>query len=173
MGENYSHIAGNVRRLRNRLAECAIQAGRQPNGVALVAVAKNRTAEEVHELIKAGVNQIGENRVKEAVDKHGLSGRDFILRMVGHLQTNKAVKARRFFDTIDSVDSIRLAERLNVSATGRQPLPILLQVNISDEQSKWGFAPKEVHQTLEKIAEMNNLEVKGLMTIGPLTDFFM
>lgn len=170
MGENHGQIAGNVRRLRDRLAECAVQAGRQPNDIALVAVAKNRTAGEVSELIKAGVDQIGENRVKEAMDKHGRTERGFTLRMVGHLQNNKAVKACRFFDTIDSVDSVRLAERLNGSVTGRQPFPILLQVNISGEQSKWGFAPKEVNQALEKIGEMDNLEVEGLMTIGPLTN---
>ncbi len=162
-----------VNAVRERIALAAQKAGRKPHEVRLVAVSKGRSVEEMIEVVRAGVDAIGENRVQEAAQKRALWPASMAVpwHMVGHLQRNKASKALDLFDIIQSVDSIPLAYVLSRLAARRgKTLPILLEVNASREGSKYGFPPEEAVNAAEAVAELSNLSLLGLMTIGPLTD---
>jgi pyridoxal phosphate enzyme (YggS family) len=162
-----------VNAVRERIALAAQKAGRKPHEVRLVAVSKGRSVEEMIEVVRAGVDAIGENRVQEAAQKRALWPASIAVpwHMVGHLQRNKASKALDLFDIIQSVDSIPLAYVLSRLAARRgKTLPILLEVNASREGSKYGFPLEEAVNAAEAVAELSNLSLLGLMTIGPLTD---
>jgi len=162
-----SVIADNIRRLLDEINETAEACGRDPGEITLVAVTKTRTAGEIDLALGAGIEHIGENRVREAESKiSGVHGRA-VWHMVGHLQSNKAGKAVAVFDWIDSVDSEKLADVLSKRAaqTGKT-LEVLVQVNISGEASKSGVEPEEVQRLVSYVNEKSGLEVRGLMTIG-------
>ena len=164
-------IAENLRAVRERIAAAAERAGRDPESITLVAVSKRFPAEIVNEAIRAGVEAIGENRVQEAEAKFPevLEGPE--RHLVGHLQRNKAGKAVALFDRIQSIDSLRLAEVVSrrAEAAGRRA-PVLLEVNISGEESKAGTAPENLRGLAERCAPLPGLLLEGLMTIGPLTE---
>jgi len=132
-----------------------------------VAVSKSFPAQAIEEAVAAGIAHIGENRVQEAVAKiPSLRHLPVTWHMVGHLQTNKAKTALELFDIIQSMDSLRLAEVL--SRRAERPIPVLLEVNVAGEASKFGLSPQEVLQTAEAVARLPHLDVRGLMTIAPL-----
>ena len=134
-------------------------------------VSKGFSAEAVAEACAAGLRDVGENRVQEAAGKiEPLAALGVRPRwhLIGHLQTNKAKIATSLFAILHSVDSVRLAEAL--SRRAREPLPILLEVNVAQEARKFGFPPTEVASALSVIADLPNLDVRGLMTVAPLTD---
>lgn len=169
-------IADNVRRLENRIAAACAEYGRQRDEITLVAVSKNVAIDLMVMAYDEGIRNFGENRVQEATSKISemnlrCGGEKPIWHMIGHLQKNKVRKAVQLFDTIDSVDSISLAEAIDKEAlaAGRR-VPILLEVNSSGEDSKYGFDPAELIAAARTIMSMENLELKGLMTVGPLTD---
>ena len=161
-------IADNLRRVRERVAAACERAGRSPDEVTIVGVGKTFPPEAIAEACRAGLADIGENRVQEAlrkiplVEAHGLHPR---WHLVGHLQTNKAKTAVSLFAIIHSVDSLHLAEALSKRAD--QPVPVLLEVNVAGEASKFGFAPEEVAQAYRRIAALPNLDLQGLMTVAP------
>ena len=160
-------IAENLARVRERLALACQRAGRHPEEVTLVVVAKGVGPEKILEAYSLGIRHFGENRVQEAQGKiSGLKRLDITWRMVGHLQTNKAKLALELFHAIDSVDSLPLARALSRKAPA--PLPILLEVNVSGEATKFGFLTEALPPALEEIARLPNLEVRGLMTVAPL-----
>lgn len=131
-----------------------------------VSVARLRTAAQ------AGFESLGENRVQEAEDKVAALP-DVEWHLVGHLQGNKAARARAIFDVIESVDSVELAVRLErATPPGREEarLPVYLQVNVDADPAKAGFAPSELEAALEQMAELTSLELRGLMTVGRLVD---
>ena len=138
----------------------------------IVAVTKGFPAEIVRAAIDSGLTEIGENRVQEGCVKIELIGREAATwHLVGHLQTNKAKHAVRFFDIIDSVDSIRVAEAVHHRAVIEDvKLPVLVQVNTSGEESKFGVEGAELKPLLEGISRFDRIEVKGLMTIAPFDD---
>jgi hypothetical protein len=164
-------IESNIRELEKRLARAAERSGRSPDEITLVAVTKTVPPQLIQEAFQVGIRHFGENRLQEAKEKIPQLG-DLqphpTWHLVGHLQTNKVKAAVEIFDLIESVDSVRLAELLNSRIQGK--LPILLQVNVADEASKFGFAPAELPSALARINQLTNLEVKGLMTIAPLVD---
>jgi pyridoxal phosphate enzyme (YggS family) len=132
-----------------------------------VAVSKSFPAQAIEEAVAAGIAHIGENRVQEAVAKiPSLRHLPVTWHMVGHLQTNKAKTALELFDIIQSMDSLRLAEVL--SRRAERAVPVLLEVNVAGEASKFGLSPQEVLQTAEAVARLPHLDVRGLMTIAPL-----
>jgi len=162
-------IAENLARVRERIAAACARAGRSPDEVTLIGVSKGFPAEAVAEALNAGLEDAGENRIQEAVEKiEALAalGRRPRWHLVGHLQTNKVKTAAGLFAIIHSVDSVRLAEA--ISRRAREPVPILLEVNVAQEASKFGFAPQEVAGALGEMAPLPNLEVRGLMTVAPL-----
>lgn len=164
-------IGRNVRDLERRITKAAERANRSPKEITLVVVTKTVEPLLIQQAFDAGIKHFGENRVQEARRKiEQLSSLEPppTWHMIGHLQTNKAVAATELFHMIQSVDSIRLAEA--ISHHTKHNIPTLLQVNISGEASKSGFSPSEVSAAAEQIASLPYLEVKGLMTIAPLTN---
>ena len=158
-----------------RIARAAEKAGRTQDSVLLVAVTKTRTVPEMLAAVPfAGA--IGENRVQEAEGKRKAwpsEGAASALpwRLIGHLQGNKARKALELFDTVDSLDSLALAERLErVAGEMGRTLPVLIEVNMAQEASKTGVAPEDFDGLLERVLTLPHLRLEGLMTIGPLTE---
>ncbi|MBU4443671.1 MAG: YggS family pyridoxal phosphate-dependent enzyme [Candidatus Marinimicrobia bacterium] len=151
----------------------AVSSGRDPYDITLIVISKTRAADIVNMAIDCGVRHFGENKIQEAVPKiNDLNKRhsDLTWHMVGHLQTNKAKIAVMNFDMIQSVDSIKLARKISgVAQQLQKNVDILIEVNISGEESKYGINPDDVEQINGEIASLSNINVRGLMTIGPLT----
>ena len=158
--------------IRSRMDAAAVRSGRAPRDVRLVAVGKTKPASAIREAVSAGVDIIGENYIQEARDKfNALSDLDIQWHFIGHLQSNKAKYAVRMFDLIHSVDSYKLAAELNKQARAIGKLQnILVQVNISGETTKWGAAESEAMDLIAKIGTLENLKIKGLMTMPPFFD---
>ena len=148
--------------------ESALRQCDRSDSVTIVAATKTRNTEAILTCIKNGIVDIGENRVQEAEKKFNTIAPDIVYtkRMIGHLQTNKVNKALRTFNTIDSVDTLRVAKRLANKQNNKQKLSVLLEVNTSGDKTKFGFDPNNDQDLLECI-NLDELFVKGLMTIGP------
>ncbi|MGC8766032.1 MAG: YggS family pyridoxal phosphate-dependent enzyme [Brevinematia bacterium] len=140
--------------------------------ITIVAISKTFSPEDITEVIKAGIKDIGENRVQEAESKfEKLSNLEFTKHLVGHLQTNKINKALKIFDWIHSIDSFELAEKISKKLSEmNKTLPVLIEVNTSFEKTKFGIEPEKTIDLAGKILELKYLNLSGLMTIGPLTD---
>ncbi|MDR1648794.1 MAG: YggS family pyridoxal phosphate-dependent enzyme [Synergistaceae bacterium] len=160
-------IKDRIALLREKIALSAARAGREPSEIKLLAVTKTRSAEEMLEAAP-WVDALGENRVQEAALKKRAWPAGVEWRMIGHLQSNKVRKALELFDTVDSVDSVSLAQALDRAAT--RSLQVLLEVNTSGEDSKTGVAPRQFSELVDGVLECPCLRLEGLMTIGPLTD---
>jgi hypothetical protein len=161
-------IADNLASIQERISKAALRAGRDPAAIRLVAVSKTVSAESIREAIAAGVTTLGENYVQEARNKIARIGKQVEWHFIGHLQSNKARSAVDLFSMIHSVDRLSLAEALNQEANKQgKILPVLIQVNISGEESKSGINPQETLQLLERIAGLQHLSVQGLMTMPP------
>ncbi|MBA3912826.1 MAG: YggS family pyridoxal phosphate-dependent enzyme [Acidobacteriales bacterium] len=165
-------IAENLKQVRERIELAARHAGRDSASVELMAVTKTQPAERIREAYEAGQRLFGENRVQEFAGKaealRDLSGAEW--RLIGHLQSNKASKAAELFAGVDSVDSVRLAEKLDAAAqTAGKTLNVLIEVNVGGEAAKAGVAPQaaELERLLEGMAKLSSLKVRGLMTVPP------
>ena len=163
-----SEIAENLARVRERIEAAARRSGRDPESVRLVAVSKTVDAERLRQAVEAGAKILGENYVQEAQKKIEVLGHEVAWHFIGHLQTNKAKVAAGLFDFIHSVDSQNLAQELGrrVKLRGKA-LPILLEVNLAGEVTKFGAQEKEILLLAEKLSGMEGIEVKGLMTMPP------
>jgi PLP dependent protein len=157
-------------RVLERIAAASARAGRDPDGVTLVAVSKTVPADALGDALAAGLDLFGENRVQEALAKApDVPGARW--HLVGPLQSNKARRALEVFESIESVDSVELARRLDRLAGELRPgapYPILLQVNVDDDPAKAGFDRADLPRAIASIADLEALEVRGLMTIGRL-----
>jgi pyridoxal phosphate enzyme (YggS family) len=151
-------IHDNVRRVLSEL----------PPGVELVAAAKTRTPAEILEAVEAGVRAIGENYVQEAAAAFEAVGRRSRWHFIGHLQTNKVKKAVEIFDMIETVDSLDLAREIDkrTRAAGKI-MPVLIEINSGEEDQKAGVRPADAEPLIREIAELLNVRVEGLMTMGP------
>lgn len=161
-------LAANLLAVQSALAEAIAKSGRSQDSVRLMAVSKTHPYEAMLALCEEGQLLFGENRVQEGEGKLPPKGeRPLSVNLIGHLQGNKAKKAIALFDRIDSVDSLRLARRLNDLVS--VPYPILLELNTSGEAAKHGFESEdELFSALEQIVLLPNIRVEGLMTLGPL-----
>ena len=158
--------------VRARIDAACARAGRDPAGVEIVAVTKTHGAEVVKEAWDAGLRIVGENKVQEAAWKRPASVSGPMWHLIGHLQSNKVRHALELFDFIHSVDSVKLADRINMIAdeTGAAP-HVLLEVNVSGEKSKSGMRPEEVGPTVRHICEAcPRVTVEGLMTMAPFSE---
>jgi len=164
-------IADNLERVRERIAAAAERSERSAAQVELVVAAKGRPIEEIEEVIRGGVRIIGESKVQEAKIRFPSVRGRVALHMIGHLQRNKVRDALRMFDMIHSVDSLRLAEEIERVGREmrREPIPVLLEVNVAGEASKRGFAFEEVPRVVERLAGMTGLRVEGFMPMAPLS----
>jgi pyridoxal phosphate enzyme (YggS family) len=165
----------NVARAREAIDTAARRAGRNSEDVVLMAVTKTVAPERIREAYAAGIRLFGENRVQEFAAKadelRDLT--DARWHMIGHLQTNKTAPAAELFNAVDSVDSIKLARKLNSAAASLdKKLPVLIEINIGGEQAKSGIAPDspELRQLLRLAPELESLVFQGLMTVPPYSD---
>jgi hypothetical protein len=167
-------IAANLRSIRERIAAALERSGRPPGSCRLLAVTKNRSPEEIAALARAGQVHLGENRVQEADRKLTACRRlgvEAEWHLIGHLQRNKVKRALGLFGSVHSVDSVRLLEALARGAESQGVRPeVFLEVNVSGEESKHGFAGPEVTDACRRAAEFPALRLVGLMTMAPFTD---
>jgi pyridoxal phosphate enzyme (YggS family) len=167
-------IAANLATVHDRMAAAAKRAGRSRDEVALMAVSKTVPAARIREAYAAGQRLFAENRVQEFAEKRpqleDLAGARF--HLIGHLQSNKSARAAELFHAVDSLDSLRLADRLDAAARklGKR-LPVLIEINIGGEAAKSGLAPDDVEldELLRDAARLEALEIRGLMTVPPHT----
>lgn len=166
---NTPGIAGRLERVRTRIAAACDRAGRDPAGVTLVGISKTFSAGVAAEAVRAGLADLGENRVQEAGPKASAladQGLRPTWHLVGHLQTNKVKAALETFDVIHSVDSLRLLQALERAAA--RPVPVFIEVNVAAEESKDGIAPAGLDALLRESARCAKISVLGLMTVAPL-----
>ncbi len=167
-------IVENIARVRVRITSAAGRAGRDPKEITLMAVSKTFPVERIREAYAAGLRVFGENRVQEFAEKAGaLSVSDAEWHLIGHLQSNKAARAVELFGAVDSVDSVRLAEKLNSAAEKlSKALSILIEINVGGEDAKSGTAPdsEELEQILLDAPRWGNLRIRGLMTVPPYSE---
>lgn len=161
-----------LRAVLERIHRACDRSGRDPRGVRLVAVSKTVPSERVRQAVEAGVQILGENYIQETRHKYDeLSDLSVSWHFIGHLQRNKAKYAVRMFDLIHSLDSLKLARELDRQAARRQRVqPVLIQVNISREESKSGIATEEIETLVREVAALEHIRLQGLMTMPPFFD---
>jgi len=162
-------IRANIAALETRIASACLRAGRSRSEVHLVAVSKTFPATDIEHAIAAGMTDIGENKVQEARDKKPDVSGAARWHLIGHLQSNKAKDAVRFFDVIQTIDSVALAEKIARAAEAAgKTQDVLLQVNIGREAQKSGAEPSEVAALAKDVAAFPSLRLAGVMAIPPL-----
>jgi pyridoxal phosphate enzyme (YggS family) len=163
-------IALNIQSLRKRIANIAGACGRSPEEIMLLAISKTFPKEAISRAVQAGIRQFGENRIQEAESKIPSFPEEPKLEwhLVGHLQSNKARRASELFDVVHSLDSVKLAARLNQACvdTGKI-LSVLLQIDLGEEESKFGVHPAQIREIVEAVSKFANIRLDGLMTIPP------
>jgi pyridoxal phosphate enzyme (YggS family) len=161
-------LAANLENVRQRIAAACTRAGRNPDSVMLLAVTKGQPPEVVREAAQAGLMWFGENKVQEAKAKIPLCPGRLRWQMIGHLQSNKCRDAVELFEMIQSVDSLPLAEEINKrSEQAAKRMPVLLEVSMAGEASKFGYKPERLLADLARINALPRLEIHGLMTVPP------
>lgn len=164
-------IESNLKQIETRIAGACERYERSRANITLVGISKTQPAALVQKAWQAGLIHFGENKIQEAETKIAEVGPGPIWHLVGHLQTNKAKKAIRLFSSIESVDSLKLAETISKECVKEGvEIAVLLEVNSSGESSKYGFQPDEISAVAEKINKLDSITLNGLMTIGPLTE---
>jgi pyridoxal phosphate enzyme (YggS family) len=167
---SWEQIADNIEAVKEKIARAATRAEREPSEITLVAVSKTFPPECIEAAVEAGITDVGESRVQEGTSKIEKLGHIARWHLIGHLQTNKARLAVSQFDMIQSIDSVKLAEKVSREASRQEgAVECLVEVNSSGEESKFGFSPGDVMATAERIADMPGIRLRGLMTIGPWT----
>jgi pyridoxal phosphate enzyme (YggS family) len=166
-------IAENLAHLHDQIAKACLRANRSERDVALMAVSKVHPVEVILEAYAAGQRLFGENRVQEFQEKspHLTTLTDAEFHLIGPLQSNKTTRAAELFHSIDAVDSLKIAQRLNTTAAALgKKLPILVEVKLSHEESKHGLAPEELHSLLAAMNELESIAIVGLMTVPPWSE---
>lgn len=165
-------IEYNLDVIRDKIAESAIKSGRAPEDVRLMAVTKTVDPIFINYALDYGVNLIGENRVQEMLRKKPDLHLDGVEKhLIGHLQTNKAGQITGEVDMIQSVDSLKIAKEISKQSAKKGIItPVLLEINVGDEESKTGFSSEQFYESLYEIAELSNISIKGLMTIPPICE---
>jgi hypothetical protein len=167
-------IQDRISQLQSDISLTCARLGRNPEEIALVGVTKFAGEDKISQALDAGLINVGENKVQEAQRKYpALKSKypDVKLHMIGHLQTNKVKAALEIFDVIQSVDSLKLAQAIQIQAERlNHDVDIFVQVNTSGEEQKFGMTPDEALTLIGQIAELNRSRIKGLMTMAPFID---
>lgn len=164
-------VSENLKQVRDNIAAACARAGRDPKDVLLVAVSKTKPVSLIEEAIEAGQDTFGENKVQEMCDKMEVPPKQLKWHMIGHLQRNKVKYIAGKVELIHSVDSLRLAEQISNEAQKLAiEIPVLLEVNVAREESKFGFFTEEVEDACRAISVMPGICVKGLMTSAPFVE---
>jgi len=167
----FEHIAHNLDEITRRIAAATERSGRSPDDVTLVCVTKHRSLDEIRAALDWGVSVLAENRIQEAAHKIPELPHTVIWHLIGHLQRNKVKQAIELFDMIHAVDSMRLAEEIEKRAAMAQEIvPVLIEVNVSGEEAKFGATPEEVSELAQMMDRMPNVDLGGLMTMAPFVD---
>lgn len=162
--ENYNYV-------KQQVEKTAKSCGRDPKEITLIAVSKTKPLENIEELIEIGVEDFGENKVQELCDKYEHVSQPVRFHLIGHLQTNKVKYIVDKACLIHSVDSLKLAQTIQKEAAKKQVIAqILIEVNVAEEDSKFGLHTEDVIPFIQEISTMPNLHVNGLMTIAPFVD---
>lgn len=163
-------LAANLASVQQRIADACARVGRAPDSVTLVAVSKGQPPAVVRDAADAGLTLFGENKVQEAKSKVGQCPGRLHWHMIGHLQSNKARDAVHFFEMIQSVDSLKLAEEINTCADkAAKTMPILLEVNVAGEATKFGYRPSQLLEEFMTLNALRRIEIHGLMGMAPWT----
>ncbi|MCK4240496.1 MAG: YggS family pyridoxal phosphate-dependent enzyme [Candidatus Atribacteria bacterium] len=168
----YGVVKTNLEKINKKIIETSLKSNRNPQEIKLIAVTKTANIEQIREAISAGVKIIGENKVQEAKEKYQILTGGIEWHLVGHLQTNKVKYAIEIFDFIHSVDSIKLAKEIDRRSLQFGKITnVLVEVNVSGEETKYGVKPEEVETFLKEISEISRIRVRGLMTIAPIVKY--
>ncbi len=163
-------LADNLKQVEENIQKACSNAGRKRESVTLIAVSKTKPVSMLSELYDCGIRNFGENKVQELSEKTDQLPNDIRWHMIGHLQRNKVKQVVPKAALIHSVDTYRLAEEINIQAKKiNRVIPVLIEVNIAAETSKFGVSAQDARQLAEEIAKLDNLRVRGLMTIAPYT----
>ncbi len=163
-------IKDNVNRVLESISETAVKAGRNPEDITLVAVTKTVTADMARQVMESGVNTLGENRVQSLLEKYEVLKDEPQWHLIGHLQTNKVKYIADKVCMIHSVDSLKLAEEIDRNFKKiNKTANILIQVNVSGEESKFGITPGDAFSLMEELSLLSSVKVSGLMTMAPLS----
>lgn len=161
----------NLKQVEENIQKACQRAERKREEVTLVAVSKTKPVSMLSEAYNCGIRNFGENKVQEICEKRDLLPNDICWHMIGHLQRNKVKHIISDVSLIHSVDTYRLAEEINIQAKKiSRIVPILIEVNISGESSKFGIVPDETLQLVQEIQKLDNLRIQGLMTVAPYTE---
>jgi hypothetical protein len=161
-------INDNLKRLRAKIEDSCTKTWRPSSEITLVAVTKTVPTEKIERAIESGIKAIGENRVQEAQEKFSIIGNKAEWHLIGHLQTNKVKKAMEIFSVIQSVDSLHLAQEIEKRAsTIPKVIPVLIEVNTSQEETKFGVEPSRLFGLVRDVLSLSHIKISGLMTIGP------
>lgn len=164
-------LRDNLRLVEDRIAQACIRAGRDRSEVTLIAVSKTKPVEMLSEIYQEGVRDFGENKPQEIKEKYPQLPNDIRWHMIGHLQRNKIKYIIDSVCMIHSVDSLRLAEAIDQEAAKHGiVMPVLVEVNIAGEESKYGIMPQEAEAFVRQISTLSHIHTEGLMTIAPFTD---
>lgn len=162
--DNYNYI-------KNSIIETAKACGRNPDDITLIAVSKTKPLSDIEELIEIGVKDFGENKVQELCDKYENVSTPVNFHLIGHLQTNKVKYVVDKACMIHSVDSVKLAKEIQKEAAKKDVIcRILIEVNVAEEESKFGLKVSEVIPLIEEVSSYPNIHIEGLMTIAPFVD---
>lgn len=162
--ENYNYV-------KQQVINTALQCGRNPEDITLIAVSKTKPLADIEELITVGVSEFGENKVQELCDKYENVSRPVHFHLIGHLQTNKVKYVVDKACLIHSLDSVKLAKEIQKEALKKQVIAeVLIEVNVAEEDSKFGLTVEEVIPFIEEISTYSNIHVNGLMTIAPFVE---
>lgn len=161
----------NLKEVQENILKACEKSGRNPEDVTLIAVSKTKSVPMLQEIYDENIRDFGENKVQELVEKYDELPQDIKWHMIGHLQRNKVKYIVDKVCLIHSVDSYRLAEEINIQAKKKNiTVPILVEVNIAEESSKFGIHAEDAIALVEQIAQLENVRIKGLMTIAPFVE---
>lgn len=166
-----SMLLDNLKDVEERIQAACDRSGRKREDVLLVAVSKTKPVEMIEEVMTAGIVDFGENKPQELRDKYEVLPQNLRFHMIGHLQTNKIKYVIDRVVLIHSIDSIHLAEAVNAEAKKHNRImPVLMEVNVAQEESKSGFLVEKTENAIREIAKLSNIRVEGLMTIAPFVE---
>ena len=166
-----SMLLDNLKDVEERIQAACDRSGRKREDVLLVAVSKTKPVEMIEEVMTAGIGDFGENKPQELRDKYEVLPQNLRFHMIGHLQTNKIKYVIDRVVLIHSIDSIHLAEAVNAEAKKHNRImPVLVEVNVAQEESKSGFLVEKTENAIREIAKLSNIRVEGLMTIAPFVE---
>lgn len=164
-------IRQNIAQVEEKIAAAAKRAGRNPEDILLLAVSKTKPVELIREAVACGLHSLGENKVQEIMDKYEPMGEGIHWHLIGHLQTNKVKYIVDKVDMIHSVESVKLVEEINKrAAAANVVMDVLVEVNIAQEESKFGVKVEDTEAFLREIAPLPHIHVRGLMTVAPFVE---